>query len=87
VLKPLDSLQVTRAEDAVRQGQLKLDALSTSPSATLTVWNASTGALIGSMSNAGNGKYTGTFAVPVAVTSVTLKSSLGGTTTGSVVQK
>jgi hypothetical protein len=43
--------------------------------------------LIGPLSNAGGGKYTGSFTVSPAVLSITVKSSLGGITTGPVLQK
>jgi hypothetical protein len=87
VLHPLDSVRITKAEDAVRSFQLKVEATSTSASVSLTVWNAGTGALIGALSNAGGGKYTGMFTVSPAVLSITVKSSLGGIATGPVTQK
>jgi hypothetical protein len=87
VLRPLDAVQITRAEDVIRSFQLRVEATSTSNTASLTVWNAATGALIGTLSNAGGGKYTGTFTVSPAVLSISVKSSLGGIATGGVVQK
>lgn len=80
-------MQITKAEYAVRSFQLKAEATSTNATATLTVWNAATGAFIGTMSNAGGGKYTGTFNVSPAVLSMTVKSTLGGAFRGSVLQK
>ncbi|MFN7997138.1 MAG: VCBS repeat-containing protein [Bryobacteraceae bacterium] len=87
ILKPQDSLQITRAQYTARQAQFRVDATSTNATATLTAWNSDTGAAIGTLTNAGGGKYTGTFTVPAAVIRVTLKSSLGGTVTGAVTQK
>lgn len=87
ILHPLDSVKIAKAEYAVRAFQLKVDATSTSASASLTVWNAGTAALIGALANAGGGKYTGTFTVSPAVLSITVKSSLGGIATGPVTQK
>ena len=87
ILHPLDVVKVTRAEDVVSKFQLRIEATSTSAAATLTVWNAANGALIGTLQNAGGGKYTGQFTVSPAVLNVVLKSSLGGTTTGAVTQK
>ncbi len=87
VLQPLDTVQITKAEDALRAFQLKVEASSTSTTATLTVYNAGTGALIGTLSNAGGGKYTGSFTVSPAVLSITVKSNLGGIKTGPVLQK
>lgn len=87
ILHPLDSVRITRAEDAIRSFQLKVEATSTNAAASLTVWNAGTGALIGSLTPAGGGKYTGAFTVSPAVLSITVKSSLGGITSGPVTQK
>jgi hypothetical protein len=87
VLAPLDTVRITKAEDTLRSFQLKVEASSTSATATLTVWNAGTGALIGTLSPAGGGKYTGTFTVSPAVLSISVKSSLGGIATGPVAQK
>jgi len=87
ILRPLDSVQITKAEDAVRSFQLKVEATSTKTGASLTVWNAGTGALIGALTPAGGGKYTGSFTVSPAVLSISVKSSFGGMATGPVAQK
>ena len=87
VLKPLDSLTITRAEYTVRQSNLRVEATTTGSNPTLTLYNATTGQLIGTMINGGGGKYSRQLTVTPAVTSVTLKSTLGGTITGSVTQK
>jgi phage tail tape-measure protein len=86
VLAPLDTVKVTKAEFTVRNFQLKVEATSTSTASTMTVWNAANGALIGTLANAGGGKYTGAFTRP-SVLSITVKSSLGGSATGAVLQK
>jgi hypothetical protein len=87
VLRPLDSVQVTKAEYTVRSFQLKVEATSTNSGASLSVWNAATGALIGALTPAGGGKFTGSFTAPPAVLSISVKSSLGGIATGPVAQK
>lgn len=87
VLHPLDTVHITKAEDAVRSFQLRVEATSTSSTASLTVWNAGTGALIGTLANAGGGKYTGTFTVSSVALLISVKSSLGGIANGAVVQK
>jgi hypothetical protein len=87
ILRPLDSVQTTKAEYTSRSLQLKVEATSTNSAASLTVWNAGTGALIGSLVPAGGGKYTGSFTVSPAVLSISVKSSLGGIATGPVAQK
>lgn len=86
ILHPLDAVKITRAEDVVSKFQLRVEATSTSAVTTMTAWNAATGAFIGTLANAGGGKYTGQFTVP-QVLSITIKSSLGGFATGPVVQK
>jgi hypothetical protein len=87
VLQAQDTVQISRAQYTVRSAELRVEATSTSNTATLTVWNAGTGALIGTLSNAGGGKYNATFPGVPAVTSITVKSSLGGIGTGAVAQK
>lgn len=87
VLKPKDALQITRAEYTVRQNGLRVEATSTSATPTLTVYDSSTGVLLGTMINNGGGKYLLQATVAPPVLSVTIKSTLGGTTTGAVTQK
>jgi hypothetical protein len=87
VLAAQDSVQISRAQYTVRNAELRVETTSTSNTATLTVWNAGTGALIGTLSNAGGGKYNATFSGVPAVGSITVKSSLGGIRTGAVAQK
>jgi hypothetical protein len=87
VLKPKDALQITRAEYTVRQSGLRVEATSTSTTPTLTVYNAASGQLLGAMINNGGGKYSLQVTVTPAVLTVTIKSTLGGTTTGAVTQK
>ena len=52
--------------------------------ATLQVFVTASGALIGTLSNAGGGKYQGQFSWPTNPVNITLKSSLGGSATGAV---
>jgi hypothetical protein len=87
VLRALDSVKITKAEDAVRSFQLKIEATSTNGAASLTVWNTATGALIGALTPGGGGKYTGSFTIWPPVLSIMVKSSLGGIATGAVAQK
>jgi hypothetical protein len=76
-LAPLDTVRITRADDVLKSFSLRVEATSSNATATLTVWNASTGALIGTLANSGGGKYGATLTVPAPVLSITLKSSLG----------
>jgi hypothetical protein len=87
VLKPADSLKITKGEYTVKQSQLRVEATSTSTTPTLTVFNTASGQLIGTMINNGGGKYSLQVIVSPAVLNVTIKSTLGGTITGPVMQK
>src|SRR5690242_9887203 len=60
VLRPLDKVQLTRAEYTLRSARLRIEATSTNAATTLSVWNRATGTLIRTLSQAGGGKYTGT---------------------------
>jgi len=93
VLKGLDTVAVTKAEYTVRQNQLKIEATSTDATATLRVFNATTGLLVGTMSNAGtisNGggaKFVGQFVVGGPFTSAAVQSSQGGLKIAPAAQK
>jgi hypothetical protein len=88
--KTVDTVQITRAELVVKTGSLRVEATSSSPAAVLTLFNAATGQLIGTMTNSGlsgtGAKYL--FQGTVSpVTTLLVKSSLNGTATGAVAQK
>jgi len=88
--KTVDQVAITKAELVVKNGQLKVDATSTVPSAVLTLSNAATGAVIGTMTNTGlsgsGAKYS--FQGTVSpVTTLRLISNFSGTATGAVAQK
>ncbi len=87
VRRALDTVKLTRAEYTLRSAQLRIEATSTNTTATLTVWNAATGAQIGTLTPGGGGKYTGTFNLSGFVLSARITSSLGGIATGAVSQK
>jgi hypothetical protein len=81
VLRPLDAVTITKAIYTAKSLQIKLDVTSTNATATLTAYNATTGALLGTLSNNG-GRYSGTFTANLGATPrVTVKSSLGGIAT------
>ncbi|MEQ1884398.1 MAG: FG-GAP-like repeat-containing protein [Bryobacteraceae bacterium] len=85
VLKPLDTVAISKAIYTAKSVQLKVDATSTSTATTITVHDPNTGALLGTLANAGGGKYNGTINVYMGTrTRITLKSALGGTVSGSV---
>jgi len=82
-----DTVTVTRADYATKQRQLRIDAKSTSSSATLRVYVAATDQLIGTLSSGGNGSYSGRFSWPVNPQRITVKSSLGGSSTATVADR
>jgi hypothetical protein len=83
VLRPLDAVTITKAIYTAKSLQIKLDVTGTNATATLTAYNAITGALLGTLSNNG-GRYSGTFTANLGATPrVTVKSSLGGNATAT----
>lgn len=79
-----DTVRITRAEYETAKQTLRVEATSTSSSATLQVFNTGTGALIGTLSNNGGGQYRGEFRVATNPQNITVRSSLGGSATRAV---
>jgi len=87
VLKPADTVKISKAIWSTKTARLDVDATSTSATATIGAYNSVTGVLMGTLTNAGGGKYKGSFiAFPTGGT-ITLKSTLGGTVTGAYQSK
>src|SRR5262249_60678762 len=84
---PADTVQITLAQYDTAKQQLRVEATSTSTSATLQVFVTATNTLIGTLSNAGGGKYQGQFSWPTNPSNITVKSSLGGSATSAVQAK
>jgi hypothetical protein len=84
---PTDTVSITRAEYGVSKKELRVEASSTSASATLKAYVSSTGALIGTLTNSGGGKYTGQFTWSTNPQNITVRSSLGGSATKAVTAK
>ena len=82
-----DTVSITRAEYTSSQQRLRIEATSTSSSATLKVYVSSTNALIGTLNNDGGGRYRGEFSWPSNPQNVTVRSSLGGSATRGVLLK
>lgn len=82
-----DTVAIQRAEFDAGKRTIRLDATSTSAGASLKVYVSSTGALIGSLSSSGSGRYSGTLSVTTNPGSITVKSSLGGSATRTVTVK
>jgi len=82
-----DTVSITRLEYTVSNRQLRVEAQSSSSSAVLTAFVTSTGARIGALTNNGSGRYKGTFTLTANPQNVTVRSSLGGQASGTVVAK
>ena len=88
VLRGNDTVTITKTEYVVSKSQFKMEATSSDASAAfMRVFNAITGAPIGSLVPAGGGKFTGQFFVPGPFTSVAVQSANGGLTIGAVIQR
>jgi hypothetical protein len=82
-----DNVVVTQAQYSISQKQLKVQATSTSSTATLSVYETSSGAFLGTMANDGGGKYELQTTLATAPANVTIKSSLGGSASLNVIAK
>lgn len=82
-----DTVAIQLAEYRRSRRQLRVQATSTSASATLKVYVTSTGAFIGTLSNSGSGRYQGLFAWPSNPVKITVKSSLLGSASKNVTVK
>ncbi|HKP82199.1 MAG TPA: VCBS repeat-containing protein [Pyrinomonadaceae bacterium] len=82
-----DTVRITRAEFDSGKRTLRVEATSTSSSATLRVFVTSTGQLLGTLSNNGGGQYRGELSVSTNPQNITVRSSLGGVATASVIAK
>lgn len=82
-----DAVSIVRAEYDAGKGQLRVEATSTSATASLRAFVTNTDALIGTLRNDGGGRYSAQLSWPTNPQSVTVRSSLGGTATRSVTLK
>jgi hypothetical protein len=82
-----DSVAITRAEYTVSKRQLRVEATSTDPGATLTAYVTSTGATIGTLTNDGSGRYRGELNLATNPANITVKSSGGGSASRATVAK
>ena len=82
-----DTVAVTKAEYTASKKVLLVEATSTSTSATLQVFQTATNQLIGTLTNNGGGKYTGQLSWPTNPQNITVKSSLGGSSSKAVTLK
>jgi len=79
-----DTVRITRAEYDSSKRVLRVEATSTSSSATLQVFVSATGQLIGTLSNNGGGQYRGELNSATNPQNITVRSSLGGVATRAV---
>ena len=82
-----DTVRITRAEFESSKQTLRVEATSTSSNATLQVFVTATGQLLGTLSNNGGGQYRAELRVATNPQNITVRSSLGGVATASVVAK
>jgi hypothetical protein len=78
---------VQRAEYNSGKQNVRIDATSTSSTATLKAYATSTGALLGTLVSAGGGRYSGQLTVSANPQKITVKSSLGGSAIRTVTLK
>jgi hypothetical protein len=82
-----DTVAIQVAEYASGNRQLRVEASSSSASATLQVFVTSTNTLIGTLQNDGGGRYRSDFSWPSNPQNITVRSSLGGSATKAVTVK
>ena len=78
---------MTRAQYDLAKKQLGIEATDTGTAATLTAFVTATGQAIGTLRNAGGGKFIGQLFWPVNPLSVMVRSNQGGASTVTVVAK
>ncbi len=79
-----DAVSITRAEYAVGNRRLRVEATSTRVNATLQAFVTSSNQLIGTLSNDGGGRFRGEFSWPVNPQNITVRSNFGGQATRAV---
>jgi hypothetical protein len=80
----VDTVSITRAEYAIGNRRLRVEATSTRSNATLQAFVTSSNQLIGTLSNDAGGRYRGEFSWPVNPQNITVRSNLGGQATRAV---
>lgn len=82
-----DTVSITRAEYESSKRILRVEATGTRSNATLQVFVTSSGALIGTLTNNGGGKYSRQFSLATNPQSITVRSNFGGQATRTVTVK
>jgi hypothetical protein len=81
---PADTVAIQQAEYRTSKRQLRVQATSTSASATLTVFVTATNQTIGTLTGNGRGSFSGNLSFPVNPGNITVRSSAGGSASASV---
>ena len=84
---PADKVTVQLADYTTSKRELRVEVSDSSSTATLRAYVTTTGALIGTLSNSGGGKYKGQFAASANPQNITVRSSLGGSASKAVAAK
>jgi hypothetical protein len=84
---PTDMVTVQQADYFSSKRELRVEVADSSSTATLRAYVTTTGALVGTLTNAGGGKYKGQFAAASNPQNITVKSSLGGSASKAVAAK
>jgi hypothetical protein len=82
-----DTVSIQLAEYSAGNDELRVEATGSNTSATLSVYVTSTNTLIGTLRNEGGGRYRGDFSWPANPQNITVRSSLGGVASRTVVLK
>jgi hypothetical protein len=82
-----DTVTITLAQYRASSKRLSVQATSTNATATLKVYVTATGQLIGTLANNGSGNYSGTFRWTTNPQNITVRSSLGGSASATVLVK
>ena len=83
----VDVIKILRADYQQSKQTLRVDATGSDPSATLRVFVTASGALVGTLKNNGNGRYSASLAWPTNPVNITVRSSLGGSASTAVTLK
>jgi len=79
-----DTVRIQRAEYQRSKSSLRVDATSTEPAATLRVYVTATGALVGTLRDNGNGRFSASFSWPTNPQNITVRSNFGGSVSTAV---
>ncbi len=80
----VDTVTISRAQYKIARSQLTVQATDSNSTATLTVSVTSTGQVLGTMTNQGNGTYQAKFSGVANPVNITVTSNLGGSDSAAV---